>query len=166
MEKKKTKKLRMCVDFTALNKCCPKDHFPLPRIDQIINSTAGCERLSFLDAYSGHQQIRLNVDDEEKTAFLTPSGVYCYVCMPFGLKNVDATFLRLMRIALGEQMGRNAEAYVDDIIVKSQEGDTLLRDLKETFASLRKVTSSSTPPSASSECLQANCWVSSCLTEA
>ena len=55
VEKKKTKKLRMCVDFTAVNKCCPKDHFPLPRIDQIIDSTAGCERLSFLDAYSGYQ---------------------------------------------------------------------------------------------------------------
>ena len=72
VEKKKTKKLRMCVDFTALNKCCPKDHFPLPRIDQIIDSTAGCARLSFLDAYLGYQQIRMNVDDEEKTAFITP----------------------------------------------------------------------------------------------
>ena len=78
-------------------------------------------------------------EDEEKTAFLTPCGVYCYTCMPFGLKNAGATFQRLMRIALGAQMGRNAEAYVDDIMVKSREGDNLLRDLEETFASLRKV---------------------------
>ena len=78
-------------------------------------------------------------EDEEKTEFLTPCGVYCYTCMPFGLKNAGATFQRLMRIALGAQMGRNAEAYVDDIVVKSREGDNLLRDLEETFASLRKV---------------------------
>ena len=85
VEKKKTKKLRMCVDFTAINKCCPKDHFPLPRIDQIVDSTAGCARLSFLDAYSGYQQIKMAVEDQEKTAFITPHGVFCYTMMPFGL---------------------------------------------------------------------------------
>ena len=78
-------------------------------------------------------------EDKEKTAFLTSCGVYCYTCMPFGLKNAGATFQRLMRTALGAQMGRNAEAYADDIVVKSREGDNLLRDLEETFASLRKV---------------------------
>jgi hypothetical protein len=64
-----------------------EDYFPLPRIDQIIDSTAGCERLSFLDAYSGYNQIRLKVKDEDKIAFITPHGVYCYMTMPFGLKN-------------------------------------------------------------------------------
>jgi hypothetical protein len=64
--KKNTDVLRMCVDFTCLNKHCPKDHFPIPRIDQIIDSTAGCERLSFLDAYSGYNQIRLKEEDEVK----------------------------------------------------------------------------------------------------
>ena len=78
-------------------------------------------------------------EDEEKTAFLTPCGVFCYVCMPFGLKNAGATFQRLMRIALGAQMGRNAEAYVDDIVVKTREKDMLTQDLEETFANLRKV---------------------------
>ena len=78
-------------------------------------------------------------EDEEKTAFLTPCGVYCYVCMPFGLKNAGATFQRLMRTALGAQMGRNAEAYVDDIVVKTREEHTLMEDLGETFANLRKV---------------------------
>jgi hypothetical protein len=78
-------------------------------------------------------------EDEEKTAFITPCGVYCYVCLPFGLKNAGATFQRLMRKALGAQMGRNAEAYVDDIIVKTREGHTFIEDLEETFVNLRKV---------------------------
>jgi hypothetical protein len=78
-------------------------------------------------------------EDEEKTAFITPYGMYCYVCMPFGLKNTGATFQRLMRKALGAQMGRNAEAYVDNIIVKTREGRTFIKDLEETFVNLRKV---------------------------
>ncbi len=90
--KKDTDILRMCVYFTSLNKHCPKDHFPLPRINQIIDSTAGCEKLSFLDAYSGYNQIRLKVEDQEKTAFITPFGVFCYNTMPFGLKNAGATY--------------------------------------------------------------------------
>jgi hypothetical protein len=72
-------------------------------------------------------------------AFITPCGVYCYVCIPFGLKNAGTTFQRLMRKALGEQMGRNTEAYVDDIVVKTHEKQTLVEDLEETFANLRKV---------------------------
>ena len=72
--KKNTDKLRMCQDFTTLNKCCPKDHFPLPRIDQIVDSTAGCERLSFLDAYSCYNQIRMKVEDEEKLPSSHPMG--------------------------------------------------------------------------------------------
>jgi hypothetical protein len=76
--KKNTNVLCMCVDFTALNKHFPKDHFPLLRIDQIIDSMVGCERLSFLDAYSGYNQIRLKVEDQDKIAFITPYGVYCY----------------------------------------------------------------------------------------
>src|SRR4051812_25306020 len=74
--KKDTDILWMCVDFTSLNKHCPKDHFPLPRIIQIIDSTAGCEKLSFLDAYAGYNQIRLKVEDQEKTTFITPFGVF------------------------------------------------------------------------------------------
>ena len=96
VEKKKSTALHMCVDFTALNKCCPKDHFPLPRIDQIIDSTTGCQRLSFLDAYSGYNQIKLKVEDQEKTVFITPHGVFCYQTMPFGLKNAGATYQRMM----------------------------------------------------------------------
>jgi hypothetical protein len=92
VEKKDTKIYRMCIDFTALNKHCLKDYFPLPRIDQIIDSTAGCERLSFLDAYSEYNQIRLKVKDEDKTAFITPHRLYFYMTMPFGIKNAGATY--------------------------------------------------------------------------
>ena len=83
---------RLCIDYTDLNKACPKDPYPMPRIDQIVDSTAGCDLLCFLDAFSGYHQIKMAKEDEEKTAFLTPCGVYCYVCMPFGLKNTGATF--------------------------------------------------------------------------
>jgi hypothetical protein len=127
------------VDFTSLNKACPNDPYPLPRIDQIIDSTAGWDHLCFLDAFSGYHQIKMAREDKEKTAFITPCGVYCYDCMPFGLKNAGATFQRLMRKALGAQMGRNAEAYIDDIIIKTREGHTFIEDLEETFANLRKV---------------------------
>jgi hypothetical protein len=95
---------RLCVDFTSLNKACPKDPYPLPRIDQIIDSTAGCDLLCFLDAFSGYHQIKMAKEDKEKTAFITPCGVCCYICMPFSLKNAEETFQRLMRKALGAQM--------------------------------------------------------------
>ena len=129
----------MCVDFTNLNKACPQDPFPLPRIDQIVDSTAECDLLCFLDAFSGYHQIKMAVEDVEKTTFLTPCGVYCYTCMPFRLRNAGATFQRLMHIALGWQLGRNTEAYVNDIVVKSLEARTLIQDLEETFESLRQV---------------------------
>jgi hypothetical protein len=127
------------VDFTSLNKAYPKDPYPLPRIDQIIDSTAGCDLLCFLDAFSGYYQIKMAREDEEKIAFITPCGVYCYVCMPFGLKNAGATFQRLMRKALGAQMGRNVEAYMDDIVIKTCKSHTFIEDLEETFGNLRKV---------------------------
>nr|ABB47864.2 retrotransposon protein, putative, unclassified [Oryza sativa Japonica Group] len=130
-------KLRMCIDYTDLNKACPKDPYPLPRIDQIVDSTAGCDLLCFLDAYSGYHQIRMAREDEEKTAFITPIGTYCYMTMPFGLKNAGPTFQRTARISLGSQIGRNVEAYVDDLVVKTRNQETLLSDLAETFESLR-----------------------------
>ena len=96
----------------------PQDPFLLPRIDQIVDSTAECDLLCFLDAFSGYHQIKMAAEDVEKTAFLTPCGVYCYTCMSLRLRNADATFQRLMHIALGQQLGRNIEAYVNDIVVK------------------------------------------------
>jgi hypothetical protein len=104
----------------------------------VVDSTAGCDLLCFLDTFSGYHQIKMAVEDEEKTAFITPVGCYCYTCMPFGFKNVGVTFQRAMRLCLGSQMGRNVEAYIDDIVVKSRDRATLIKDLQETFANLRK----------------------------
>jgi hypothetical protein len=85
-------KWRMCVDYTSLNKACPKVPFPLSHIDQIIDSTVGCETVSFLDAYSGYHQIKMKESDQLATSFITPFGMYCYVTMPFGLWNTGATY--------------------------------------------------------------------------
>jgi hypothetical protein len=90
--KKRNGKWRMCVDYTSLNKACPKGPFPLPRIDQIVDSTAGCELLCFLDTYSGYHQIKMKESDQLVTSFITPFGMYCYVTMPFGLRNAGATY--------------------------------------------------------------------------
>ena len=118
--KKKNGKMRMCVDYTRLNKACPKVPFPLPRIDQIIDSTTGCETLSFLDAYSGYHQIKMKESDQLATSFITPFGIYCYVTMPFGLRNTGATYQQCMLHVFGEHIGSTVEAYVDDIVVKSK----------------------------------------------
>nr|CAE05822.1 OSJNBa0028M15.14 [Oryza sativa Japonica Group] len=131
-------KWRMCVDFIDLNKACPKDHFPLPRIDQLVDSTAGCELLSFLDAYSGYHQISMAKEDEEKTAFITPFGVFCYIKMLFGLITAGNTFQRTVQGALNDQLGNNVEAYIDDIVVKTKTSDSLIDDLRETFDNLRR----------------------------
>ena len=90
--KKKTGKWRMCVDFTNLNKACPKDPFPMPQIDQLVDATVGHPRMSFLDAFEGYHQIPLALDDQEKTAFVTPVENYHYKVMPFGLKNAGSTY--------------------------------------------------------------------------
>jgi hypothetical protein len=134
--KKNTNVLRMCVDFTSLNKHCPNDHFLLPRIDQIIDSTTGCERLSFLDAYSGYNQIRLKVEDQEKTGFITPYDVFCYQTMPFGLNNVGVTYQRMMQKCLGEQIGKSIQVYIDDVVITTKSEATLNDDLRETFDNL------------------------------
>jgi hypothetical protein len=108
--KKNTKILRMCVDYTNLNKVCPKDPFPLPRIDQVIDSTAGLELLCFLDAYSGYHQIKMKESDQLAPSFVTPYDMYCYVTMPFDLKNTGATYQRTMQKCLADQIGCNIHA--------------------------------------------------------
>jgi hypothetical protein len=135
--KKKSGKWWMCVDYTSLNKACPKHPFPLPRIDQIVDSTTGCEALSFLDAYFGYHQIAMKESDQLVTLFITPFGIYCYVTMPFGLKNAGATYQRCMNTVFGELIGRTVEAYVDDIVVKSKHANSIIDDLGLTFAALK-----------------------------
>ena len=135
--KKPNGKWRVCVDYTDLNAACPKDPYPLPSIDQLIDATAGHLMLSFMDAFSGYNQIKLSPEDREKTSFITHRGVYCYKVMPFGLINAGATYQRMMNKIFSGQLGRNMEVYVDDMIVKSMATETHLQDLKECFETLR-----------------------------
>ena len=138
MVKKSNGKWKMCVDFTDLNNACTKDSFPLPRIDQLVDSTAGHELLTFMDAFSGYNQILMKKEDQEKTAFVTSHDLYCYNVMPFGLKNASAMYQRLENQMFSKQIGRNMEFYVDDILVKRKEAKTHLEDLQETFDTLRR----------------------------
>ena len=128
----------MCVDFTYLNNACPKDSFPLPRIDQLVDSLAGHELLTFMDAFLGYNQILMKEEDKEKTAFVTSQGLYCYKVMPFGLKNVGTNYQRLVNQMFTKQIGRNMEVYVDDMLVKSREAKTHLTDLQEAFDTLKR----------------------------
>uniref|UniRef100_A0A2N9EI37 Reverse transcriptase domain-containing protein n=1 Tax=Fagus sylvatica TaxID=28930 RepID=A0A2N9EI37_FAGSY len=138
MVKKANGKWRMCVDFTDLNKACPKDSFPLPRIDKLVNSTTGHKLLTFMDAFSGHNQIVMDKADQEKTSFITSRGLFCYKVMPFGLKNAGATYQRLMNRMFHDQIGKNVEVYIDDMLVKSKEEGDHLKNLEETFKTLRR----------------------------
>jgi hypothetical protein len=135
--KKNNGKWQMCVYYTSLNKACPKAPFPLPRIDQIVDSTAGCELLCFLDAYSGYHQIKMKESDQLATLFITSFGMYCYVTMPFGLRNAGATYQRCMHHVFGDHIGRTIEVYVDDIVVKTKKEDNLVDDLHTAFDCLR-----------------------------
>ena len=94
--KKSNGKWRLCIDFTDINRACPKDSFPLPRIDLLVDATAGHELLSFMDAFFCYNQISMDPDDQEKTLFVIRQGTYCYRVMPFGLKNAGATYQRLV----------------------------------------------------------------------
>ena len=127
--KKKTGKWRVCVDFTDLNKACPKDPFLMPKIDQLVDATVGHPRMSFLDAFQGYHQIPLALDDQEKTAFVTPVGNYHYKVMPFGLKNAGSTYQRMMTRMFESLLGKNMEIYIDDIVVKSKKASEHLEDL-------------------------------------
>jgi hypothetical protein len=129
-------KLRMCIDYTSLNKACPKDPYPLPRIDQIVDSTSRCNLLSFLDAYSGFHQIQMAREDRKHTAFVTVDGLYCYVVMPYGLRNALPTFVRAMSKTFEDLIRDRIEIYVDDIVVKTKRGSTLVEDLTLVFDKL------------------------------
>ena len=138
MVKKANDKWRMCIDFTDLNKACPKDSYPLPRIDQLVDSTVGHKLLSFMDAFLGYNQIRMDKVDQEKTSFVTSQGLFCYEVMPFGLKNAGATYQRLVNHMFRPQIRRNVEVYVDDMLVKILDECKHLDDLQETFNALRR----------------------------
>jgi len=137
--RKKNNEWRMCIDYTDLNKHYPKDPFGLPRIDEVVDLTAGCELLSFLDCYSGYHQISLKQDDQTKTSFITPFGAYCYTTMSFGLKNATATYQRAIQQCLHDEIRDNlVKAYVDDVVVKTRYAHTLIDNLDCTFKALNR----------------------------
>ncbi|KAL0339476.1 UNVERIFIED_CONTAM: Retrovirus-related Pol polyprotein from transposon [Sesamum angustifolium] len=128
----------MCIDFWDLNKACPKDFYPLPRIDQLVDSTSKCELLSMMDISQGHHQIMLASKHHKRVSFITSGGTFCYVAMPFGLKNAGATYQRLVDKIFRPQLGRNMEVYMDDMLVNIKEDHNHVKDLEETFTVLRK----------------------------
>ncbi|KAI5342523.1 hypothetical protein L3X38_010398 [Prunus dulcis] len=128
----------MCVDYTNLNRACPKDSFPLPRIDQLVDATAGHALLSFMDAYSGYNQIFMHPEDQAHTSFITDRGLYCYKVMPFGLKNAGATYQRLVNHLFALLIGNTMEVYVDDILVKSRTADQHIPNLSAMFTILKQ----------------------------
>uniref|UniRef100_A0A2N9FFM0 RNA-directed DNA polymerase n=1 Tax=Fagus sylvatica TaxID=28930 RepID=A0A2N9FFM0_FAGSY len=135
--KKKNGQIRCCVDFRNLNKACPKDEFPLPNMDLLIDSAAGHAMFSFMDGFSGYNQIFMSPKDAEKTAFRTPIGNFYYTVMPFGLKNAGATYQRTMTAIFHDMMHREIEDYVDDIVVKSKTREDHFSILKKVFERCR-----------------------------
>ena len=117
--KKKNGQIRCCVDFHNSNKACPKAEFPLSNVDLLVDSVAGSSMFSFMDGYSGYNQIRMAAKDVEKTAFKTPIRNFYYTMMPFGLKNARATYQRTMTAIFHDMMHKKMENYVDDIVLKS-----------------------------------------------
>nr|XP_027067664.1 uncharacterized protein LOC113693306 [Coffea arabica] len=136
--RKKNGQILVCVDFRDLNETCPKDDFPLPITELMVDATTGHEALSFLDGSSGYNQIRMAPEDEELTAFRTPKGIYCYKVMPFGLKNIGATYQRAMQRIFDDMLHRNVECYVDDLVVKSKKREDHIQNLRRVFQRLRR----------------------------
>ena len=128
----------MCVDFTDLNKSCPKYPFPMPWVAQLVDVTVGHHRMSFLDAFQGYHQIPLALDDQEKTVFVTSTGNYHYKVMPFGLKNAGSTYQRMMTKMFEPQLGWSIEVYIDDMVIKSKVVSEHVGDLTNIFEILRK----------------------------
>ncbi|XP_039688638.1 uncharacterized protein [Medicago truncatula] len=135
---KKDGKVRMCVDYQDLNKASPKDDFPLPHIDVLVDSTTRCKVFSFMDGFSGYNQIKMALEDREKTSFITPWGAFCYLVMPFGLINAGATYQRGMTKIFHDMIHKEIEVYVDDMIVKSSTKEEHVEYLLKMFQRLRK----------------------------
>ena len=135
---KKDGKVRMCVDYRDLNKACPKDDFPLPHIDLLVDRMAGHEMVSLTDLAVGYNQIMMHLPDKEKTAFITEWGTYCYRVMPFGLKNAGATYQRMATTIFHDMIHKEVEVYVDDMVVKSKTAEEHTTALEKFFLRLRK----------------------------
>ncbi|XXG68190.1 hypothetical protein AAC387_Pa06g1334 [Persea americana] len=135
---KRNGQIRVCIDYRDLNNACPKDEFPLPIPEVMIGNTCGFERMTFMDGFSGYNQIKMHPEDERHTSFRTLFGVYCYIVMPFGPKNAGATYQRAMMKIFQDMQHKTVECYVDDLAVKSKRKKDHLQDLQEVFLRLRK----------------------------
>ena len=134
--KKKNGQIRCCVDFRNLNRVCPEDEFPLPNMD-LLDSAIGNAMFSFMDGFSGYNQIRMTPRDAEKIAFRTPIGNFYYTVMPFRLKNAGTTYQRTMTAIFHDMMHRKLEDYVDDIVVKSKKCENHVKVLRKAFERCR-----------------------------
>jgi hypothetical protein len=133
-------KLRICIDFHNLNRATPKDEYPMPIADTLINNASGNRIISFLDGNAGYNQIFMAEEDASKTAFICPGfiGLFEWVVMTFGLKNADAPYQRAMNLIFHELLGNTVEVYIDDIVVKSAEFSSHLADLGKAFDKMRR----------------------------
>jgi len=135
---KKNEKQRIYIDYIDLNKACPKDPLPLPNVDQFVNNSADFAMLSFMDAYSRYNQITMHGPDEEKIAFIIDKGIFNFRMMPFGLKNVGATYQKMMTKIFDGMLGKEVEVYIDDIIAKTDTKGDHIQDLAKIFARLKE----------------------------
>jgi len=131
--RKKNGQFRVCVDFRDLNDVCPKDDFPLPVTELMIDSITRHEVLSFIDCTKGYNQIQMAPKDQEVTAFCTPKGVFCYKVMPFGLKNARAIYQRAMQTLFEDMLHKMVDFYINDLVVKSKKRVDHLRSLRQIF---------------------------------
>ena len=135
---KKDGKVRICADFRDLNKACPKDDFPLPHIDVLVDNTAGSALMSFMDGFLGYNQIKIAPKDMTKTTFTTKWGIYYYTVMPFSFKNAGATYQRMVTALLHDMMHNEVEVYIDDMIVKSNDRESHTVNLRKFFERIKK----------------------------
>ncbi|GKV33401.1 hypothetical protein SLEP1_g41920 [Rubroshorea leprosula] len=137
---KKNGKLRVCIDFRNLNLATPKDEYPMPVADLLVDGVARHRILSFMDGHSGYNQIFIAEEDISKTAFRCPGniGTYEWVVMPFGLKNAGATYQQAMNAIFHDMIGRFMEIYIDDVVVKSMEDEEHLEHLRKAFERMRQ----------------------------
>lgn len=136
--KKKKGQVRMCVDFRDINRTCPKDDFPTPMTEMVIDATTGYGALSFMDGFSGYNQIKMDENDAYDMAFRTPKGNYYYTLMPFDLENAGAKYQRAMTVVFDELIHQSVECYIDDLVVKTRERRHHQEDLRQVFERFRK----------------------------
>jgi hypothetical protein len=137
---KKDGRWRVCVDFRELNRATPKDEYPMPVAETLINAAAGHKMLSFMDGNAGYNQIFMAPEDIHKTAFRVPGavGLFEYVVMTFRLKNAGATYQRAMNYMFHDLIGKLVEIYIDDVVVKSTSTEGHLGDLQRVLERTRK----------------------------